>query len=82
MLDMLDTRKFKDKQSQSGEVRSDSVQRAKQSIFDIVYQNDWKYFLTITFNGDNLDRTNPKEVIKPLKNGLKMQLVEKGLNIS
>ena len=33
MLDMLDTRKFKDKQSQCGEVRSDSVQRAKQSIF-------------------------------------------------
>ena len=79
MLDMLDTRKFKDKQSQSGEVRSDSVQRAKQSIFDIVYQNDWKYFLTITFNGDNLDRTNPKEVIKPLKKWLENAVSRKGL---
>lgn len=78
-LDMLDTRKFKDKQSQSGEVRSDSVQRAKQSIFDIVYQNDWKYFLTITFNGDNLDRTNPKEVIKPLKKWLENAVSRKGL---
>lgn len=79
ILDMLDTRKFKDKQTQSGVVRSDSVQRAKQSIFDIVYENDWKYFLTITFSGKDFDRTNPKEVIKPLKKWLENAVSRKGL---
>lgn len=67
MLDMLDTRKFRDKSKRINEVRSDSVQRAKQMIFDIVYENDWKYFLTITFDGKDFDRTNPKEVFTPLK---------------
>ena len=78
-LDMLDTRKFKDKQSQSGEVRSDSVQRAKQSIFDIVYQNDWKYFLTITFSGKDFDRSDPREVFKPLKRWFDNAVQRKGL---
>lgn len=76
---MLDTRKFKDKQSQSGEVRSDSVQRAKQSIFDIVYQNDWKYFLTITFSGKDFDRSDPREVFKPLKRWFDNAVQRKGL---
>lgn len=78
-FDMLDTRKFKDKQSQSGEVRSDSVQRAKQSIFDIVYQNDWKYFLTITFSGKDFDRSDPREVFKPLKRWFDNAVQRKGL---
>lgn len=79
MLDMLDTRKFKDKLERSGEVRLDSLQRAKQSIFDIVYQNDWKYFLTITFSGKDFDRSDPREVFKPLKRWFDNAVQRKGL---
>lgn len=53
------------------DVRKDSLQRAKQSIFDIVYENDWKYFVTITFNGDEFSRSEPKVIIKKLQRWLK-----------
>lgn len=33
----------------SNRVRDDSLKRAKDKIFDIVNQNDWDYFLTLTF---------------------------------
>lgn len=62
--------KLRGKRVENGEVRNDSVKRAKDSIFDIVYQNDWKYFVTITFNGEDFDRTDPKAVIKKLSDWL------------
>lgn len=80
VLDMLDTRKFRDKPERSpSDPRSDSIKRAKQMIFDIVYENDWKYFLTITFDGKDFDRTDPKKVLKPLKTWLNHAVERKGL---
>ena len=61
------------------EVRKDSLKRAKDCIFDIVYENDWKYFITITFDGKDFDRTDPKEVIKRLRTWLAHRVERKGL---
>lgn len=61
------------------EPRDDSLKRAKDSIFDIVYLNDWKYFLTITFDENIIDSHDVNSVIKPLKNWLENSVKRKGL---
>lgn len=60
-------------------VREDSVKRAKDAIFDIVYMNEWKYFITITFSKEDVDRTDPKEIIKKLNKWLDNRRQRKGL---
>ena len=72
-------KKPKSKKKKSCEPRIDSLKRAKDKIFDMVFENDWKYFLTITFNGKDFDRTDPKEVIKKLGKWLNNQVNRKGL---
>lgn len=64
----------------SDEPREDNLKRAKEKIFDIVLLNDFKYFITGTFaENENFDRTDPKEVIKPLLQWLKHQTQRLGL---
>lgn len=62
------------------EKRTDIMKRAKDKVFDIVYQNDFKYFVTITFReSDKVDRYSPKDIIKSLKIWLSNQVQRKGL---
>lgn len=64
----------------SGEIREDNLKRARERIFDIVLLNDFKYFITGTFaENEDLDRTDPKEVIKPLLQWFKHQVQRRGL---
>lgn len=64
----------------SGEIREDNLKRARERIFDIVLLNDFKYFITGTFaENENLDRTDPKEVMKPLRKFLENQVHRNGL---
>lgn len=49
------------------EERTDSVKRAKDKCFEIAYSNDFKYFVTITIDGDKLDRTDTKEILKKVR---------------
>lgn len=48
-------------------VRSDSVKRAKEKVFDIALINPFTHFITWTLNGDRIDRYNPVDVSKKLK---------------
>lgn len=64
----------------SGEIREDNLKRARERIFDIVLLNDFKYFITGTFAAnEDLDRTDPKQVIKPLRKFLENQVYRNGL---
>lgn len=64
----------------SGEIREDNLKRSREHIFDIVLLNDFKYFITGTFaDNEDLDRTDPKEVIKPLLQWFKHQVQRRGL---
>lgn len=49
------------------EPRSDSLKRAKDSIFDYIVCNDWTYFFTGTINPKKMDSHKPSECSKPLK---------------
>ena len=60
--------------------RLDNLKRAYDAVFDIVYQNEWDLFMTLTLRpDDSLDRTDPKQVMKPLTNWLHNQVKRKGL---
>lgn len=62
------------------EPRLDNLKHAVDCVFDIVYQNEWDFFLTLTLRPDySLDRTDPKEVMKPLMQWLKHAVQRKGL---
>lgn len=64
----------------SFEPRADNLKRAKEKIFDIVLLNDFKYFITGTFaESEELDRSDPAEVIKPLQKWLINQSYRNGL---
>lgn len=47
-----------------------SMRRTKQAAYDIVHNNKWDYFITITFNGQVVDRYNYEEVGKKLSKTL------------
>lgn len=54
-------------------IRSDSMKRAKDKIFDIVACNEWDYFFTGTLGDDNcnFDTTSAEQALKPLQRWLK-----------
>lgn len=65
---------------EKNKIRPDNVKRAKDKVFDIVYQNEFAYFLTITLSKDNgFDRENPQEVLKKLSKWLNNQQQRRGL---
>lgn len=62
--------------------RSDSLKRAKESVFDIVACNRFEYFVTLTVSPDNLrgiDRYDPVQLKKYLCNWLHNQVQRKGI---
>lgn len=48
-----------------------AVVRARQRIFDIAFLNEWKYFVTMTFDPKNVDHHNPRVCRDFLANWLK-----------
>ena len=65
--DVSKDNRFHVKRLKYGDIRSDSLKRAKDSIFDIVYENDWSWFVTFTFNNDDVDRFSSVDVMKKLR---------------
>lgn len=60
-------------------VRTDSIKRARDKCFDIARLNEWKYFITITFNGTEYDFTNAEFVCKKIRNWLGDRVKRNGL---
>lgn len=60
-------------------LRMDNLKRAKDKLFDLVYCNDWHYFVTVTFNPDEVDSFNVKVVMKKTKRWLDNLVQRKGL---
>lgn len=44
-----------------------SLKRAKEKIFDMAYINEFKYFVTVTFDTQKVDSSNAKEVFNKLR---------------
>ena len=61
------------------EVRKDSVKRAIDGIFDIVLLNDWKYFITGTFDDNILNASDVPLVVKRVQKWLNHCVCRKGL---
>ena len=66
------------------EERTDSMKRAVDKIYDLAFQNEWNYFMTITIDPEQFDSKDIKEVYKKLskwlnnkqqRNGLKYLLI-------
>ncbi len=59
--------------------RSDNVKRAKDKLFDLIYCNDWDYFLTITYDPDAVDSYNVSEVMQKTARWLNNNVIRRGL---
>lgn len=62
-----------------GKVRDDNVRRAKSKVFDIAQENDFQYFITWTLDKEKIDRYDPAEVSKKLKQFLNDRQKRNGL---
>ncbi len=60
------SKKKKNKNS-TGDNLERSLKRAKEKIFDMAYINDFKYFVTVTFDTQKVDSSNAVEVMKKLR---------------
>ncbi len=47
--------------------RDDSLRRAKDKVFDIAKLNDFSYFVTLTLDGQKIDRSDVKGIIEKLR---------------
>jgi hypothetical protein len=56
-----------------------SISRAKSKLFDIIYVNDFKYFVTINFDTKKVNSRNAKEVMAKLIVWLNHQQQRKGM---
>lgn len=56
--------------SESFDRREDVYKRVKEKVFDIIYCNQWEYFLTITIDPKKMDSSSPSEVMKNLSTWL------------
>ena len=74
----FDERKFLD--SLKSTIRHDNLKRAKDSIFDLVYSNDWEYFFTGTIDPKKIDSSDPKSLKKPLQKWFNNMRSRYGLN--
>jgi len=61
------------------EERTDHMKTAVDRIYDIAFQNEWDYFLTITIDPEQFDSKDVKEVYKRLRYWLSNQVKLKGL---
>lgn len=69
----------REKSDDEKEFRSDNMKRAIDSIFDIACMNDWKYFITGTFNDSIVDGSDAKAIFKPVQYWLNNCVKRKGL---
>lgn len=60
-------------------IHDDSVKRAKDKVFDIVYLNPWDYFITITFSNEFVNRSDVEMIMKKLSKWLGHQVSRRGL---
>lgn len=69
------------KDNDSDFVRSDSIRRARDKVFDIAYLNadDWIWFITFTLDKEKINRYDSAEVSKYMRNWLSNQVKRKGL---
>lgn len=49
----------------------ESFARSKRTVIDYGMNNDWDFFVTITFDGNKVDRYNSQIVLRRLQNALK-----------
>ena len=61
------------------EERTDSMKRAIDKIYDLAFQNEWSYFLTITIDPEQFDSKNPQLVCEKISRWLRNQSYRKGL---
>jgi hypothetical protein len=66
-----------EQEEKSGSIRA--ANRAKRNVFDLAACNDFDLFITLTLNGERIDRYNYKEVIRPLQQWLDNRVRRKGL---
>lgn len=55
------------------------MKRAVDKIYDLAFQNEWNYFMTITIDPEQFDSKDIKEVYKRLRNWLSDRVKLKGL---
>lgn len=55
------------------------MKRAVDKVYDLAFQNEWSYFMTITIDPEQFDRQDVKEVYKKLSAWLRNQVSRKGL---
>lgn len=60
--------------------RTDSIKRAKDRIFDIVYCNDWSYFVTLTFDTKKIDSHNNELCKQKILNWLRWLVQSRNFN--
>ena len=56
-----------------------SEKRAKDNIFDLIYQNDFSHFYTITFDPKKIETIDPQEISKKIQTFLNHAVTRKGL---
>lgn len=61
-------------------VRDDNLKRAKDKVFDIVFLNEWDWFLTITFDDNIVDASDVPLVLKKCNKWLNNQQQRKNLS--
>lgn len=59
--------------------RTDSMKRAVDKIYDLSFQNEWNYFMTITIDPEQFNSKDVKEVYKKLSYWLRNMVNRKGL---
>lgn len=79
IIDTPPKKRVTTKKDDNAEKRSDNVKRAKDKLFDLIYCNDWDYFLSITFNPEEVDSYNVKEVMQKISKWLNNCVYRRGL---
>lgn len=74
----LPVKKKREKGSEQRE-RTDSLKRARDKIFEMALANDWEYMITLTLNKEEIDRNDPKVVVKKIGTWLHNRAQRQGL---
>ena len=75
-----ETSKLSEAQKQKRkEDRTDNMKRAVDKVYDLAFQNEWSYFMTITIDPEQFNREDTLLVCKKLSKWLGHQVERKGL---
>lgn len=76
----FETSKLSEAQKQKRkEERTDNMKRAVDKVYDLAFQNEWSYFMTITIDPEQFNREDTLLVCKKLSKWLGHQVERKGL---